>query len=343
LAQARIDPPAPTGPALETLARAALNASVAAQVVVDRESQLVMANTRAHHLFGVSASDVGRAIQDLELSYRPLELRSHIDEAMRERRQVWVRDISWKRAQDEVLSLDVQFVPLTDDTGNLLGTAVVFNDVTHYRHLQKELEFTNRQLETAYEELQSTNEELETTNEELQSTVEELETTNEELQSTNEELETMNEELQSMNDELHFSNEALQDRQDEVDRLNQFMESILSSMTAGIAVVDSELKVVTWNTTAAELWGLRPDEAVGQHMLNLDIGLPVDRLRPLLKAQMAFDEGNHETVQLEAVNRRGRPVTVQVTVRRLLGPDSLAPGAIIVMNILEEGGTHSLT
>jgi DNA repair exonuclease SbcCD ATPase subunit len=74
---------------------------------------------------------------------------------------------------------------LSRDGDTLLGTTVIVEDVTEHRLLQSELEFANRQLETAYEELRSTNEELETTNEELQSTVEELETMNEELQSMN--------------------------------------------------------------------------------------------------------------------------------------------------------------
>ena len=104
------------------------------------------------------------------------------------------------------------------------------------------------QLETAYEELQSTNEELETTNEELQSTVEELETTNEELQSTNEELETMNEELQSTNDELADDQRgAAASARGELDQANGFLETILTSLRAGVVVLDPELQVQVWN------------------------------------------------------------------------------------------------
>ena len=93
--------------------------------------------------------------------------------------------------------------------GAAVGARVTFVDITRYKRLQRRLERSKRELETAYEELQSTVEELETTNEELQSTNEELETTNEELQSTNEELETMNEELQSTNEELETINDEL--------------------------------------------------------------------------------------------------------------------------------------
>ena len=314
----------------------ALLSSAQAQVVLDAGSRLALANQRASQLFGLSSRDVGRPIQDLEVSYRPLELRTPIDEAARDRRPVWVRGVSWTRRQGETLVLDIQVVPLLDETGSLLGTTVLFNDITHYRQLQGELEFANRQLETAYEELQSTNEELETTNEELQSTVEELETTNEELQSTNEELETMNEELQSMNDELHVSNEVLRERQDEVDHLNRFMSAVLGSMSAGVVVVDRELRITAWNSKAEDLWGVRADEAVGEHLLNLDIGLPVQELRPMIKRQIRGQSGADEIVTVEAVNRRGRKVEVQVTVSPLAEDGEEPGGAILVTDLLNQ-------
>src|SRR6185503_9803794 len=126
-------------------------------------------------------------------------------------------------------------------------------------------------------------EELETTNEELQSTVEELETTNEELQSTNEELETMNEELQSTNDELQSINEQLRESSMRLDSVNEFLDAILTSLQAGVVVVNNDLLAREWNDRAEDLWGVRRDEAVGQHFLNLDIGLPTDELRPLIR------------------------------------------------------------
>ncbi|WP_353511372.1 CheR family methyltransferase [Intrasporangium sp.] len=312
------------------LREAALMSSASAQLVLDSDGKLAFSNARAAHYFGLGPKDIGRPIQDLEVSYRPIELRTPISQAVRERRTVWVRGVPWARAESEPLSFDLQFIPLVDELGNLLGSTVIFNDVTHYRQLQQELEHANRSLETAYEELQSTNEELETTNEELQSTVEELETTNEELQSTNEELETMNEELQSMNDELHITNEALRERQDEVDHLNGFMAAVLDSMSAGVAVVDKDLRITAWNAKAQDLWGVRTEEAVGEHLLTLDIGLPLQQLRPILRRQLA-DGSNKggESIRVNAVNRRGKPVEVHVIASRLAGAGAGSSGAIL--------------
>ena len=184
--------------------------------------------------------------------------------------------------------------------------SISFTDVTRFRQLRVEVETANRQLELAYEELQSTNEELETTNEELQSTVEELETTNEELQSTNEELETMNEELQSANDEMQTTNEELRDRSIEITNLNAFMQSILGSLEAAVVVLDRDLVVQIWTRQAHEFWGLRAEETVGRHMLNIDSGLPTAELHPWLRAVITGQQTAIVGRQVRAVNRRGR-------------------------------------
>ncbi|WP_380160875.1 CheR family methyltransferase [Kineococcus sp. R86509] len=311
----------------DVLRSAALAASPVAQLVLDADGRVVTSNQRADLSFGLSAADVGRPFQDLEVSYRPLELRSAVEEAHAHRRTVWIRDVEWSRARQDVQWVDVQVVPLVGPQGATLGTAVSFVEVTRTHRLQVELEATHRQLETAYEELQSTNEELETTNEELQSTVEELETTNEELHSTNEELETMNEELQSMNDELQIFNTQLRDRTDEVDALNSYMESVFASLQVGVAVVGADLGVRIWNSWAADLWGVRSDEVVGAHLLTLDIGLPLERIGPAVRAAVA--DGVSSTLLVPSVNRRGRPVTVQVTVSSLQGEGDA--GAVVIM------------
>jgi two-component system CheB/CheR fusion protein len=320
---------------------ALLNSPVA-HVVVDRSGMLAAANHRADALFGIGPRDLGRPFQDLELSYRPLELRSHLEQALAERRPRVLRDVEWVRGSGEPMYLEVQVVPLLDGSPDgAYGVSVFFTDVTAHRRLQVELEFANRQLETAYEELHSTNEELETTNEELQSTVEELETTNEELQSTNEELQTMNEELQSMNDELHASNEELRLRTLEVSDINLFMESVLAGLRGAVVVVDREQRVLVWNRQAEDLWGVRREEALGRHLLSLDIGLPLEQLTPVLREVLSGrvpqdgDGLGHPAppqLRLTALNRRGRSVNVRVSTTPLLRDGADVTGAIVLVD-----------
>jgi two-component system CheB/CheR fusion protein len=319
----RIDPPE-----MEALRNEAMLASPLPHVVVTADGFLAQANRQAEVLFGVSRRDVGRPFYDLDVSYRPLELRPTIEQAKTDRRTVRVSGVTYARGA-EITQFDVQVSPLVGVDSQLLGVGVTFDDVTDCKRLQDELEKANRQLETAYEELQSTNGELETTNEELQSTVEELETTNEELQSTNEELETTNEELQSINDELHTINDELQDRTGELDRTNVFLETILTSLSAGVVVLDPDLHVQVWNRQAQELWGLRAEEAVGRHFLNLDIGLPTDHLRPMIRGILS-DGDRPAELSVTAVNRRGRIIDVRVWAKALHNTDTTI-GVIITM------------
>src|SRR5690349_11712405 len=189
----------PEPPGLDVLRNEALLAAPLAQVVITSDGLVALVNRQAEQLFGVSAHDVGRPFHDLEVSYRPLELRRHIDQAQAERRTVRLTDVALNRG-GAVSNLENQVSPLVNGSSEVVGATVAFHDVTDFRRLQDELEQANRQLETAYEELQSTNEELETTNEELQST---------------------NDELQTINDEF-------QDRTGELDAANGFLETILT-------------------------------------------------------------------------------------------------------------------
>jgi two-component system, chemotaxis family, CheB/CheR fusion protein len=318
---------------------AALDTSANAQLIIDAHGSLVFANQHARRLFGLSAKDIPRPLQDLKISYRPLELRSVIDQVSISRRAVAIREVEWLFAPDEVRWLDVHVAPLTEPGGAaLLGVSVSFIDVSVGRRLRADLEQARHEIETAYEELQSTNEELETTNEELQSTVEELETTNQELQSTNEELETMNEELQSVNEELQGTNDEIRARSEEVNDLNGFLESILTSLRAAVVVVDADLKVLVWNERAEDMWGLREEEARGKHILGLDVGLPIERLKQPMRSALTDGDG-HGSLKLEAINRRGRPIEVQITTTPLRTRTKAVKGVILVIEDGERQGT----
>jgi two-component system CheB/CheR fusion protein len=323
----------PTDDALAQLAADALirdagfEAVPVAQIVVDRDGTLSLANLQARAFFALTPRDIGRPFKDLEVSFRPVELRSRIEQVYAERHIISLRDVEWRSGSD-LRYVDVQIAPLIASTGAVVGAGVTFTEVTRYRRLQQALEDSKREMETAYEELQSTVEELETTNEELQSTNEELETTNEELQSTNEELETMNEELQSTNEELETMNDELNDRGLDLNEANAFLEAVLASLQAGVIVVDQDFVVTAWNESARDLWGLRQDEAVGKHLITLDIGLPVDDLSKPMRETISTGIGRH--LELAAVNRRGREVRSSVSLMPLVGDDGEARGLIVL-------------
>jgi two-component system CheB/CheR fusion protein len=321
----------PRVPVLETpnpdeppdLGDAAFEHAPTAQVVVDEQNRVAGINQAARTLFSLRHRDVGRQLQDLELSYRPLELRSLIDEVRADRHAVVRREVHWQKGNEKARALDVQVDPLTLPGERFAGVIVTYIDATEHRALEQDLERAKRELETAYEELQSTVEELETTNEELQSTNEELETTNEELQSTNEELETMNDELR--------------ERTDETLQANSFLGSVLSSIQQGVVVVDRTLRIVAWSRRVTDLWGLRDDEVEGEHLLNLDIGIPVQRLRDPIRRVLAGTEA--EPIELDGHDRRGKPVHVRVAFAALDNrPGAEEPDGAILLVSAERSG-----
>jgi two-component system CheB/CheR fusion protein len=338
--------PRPAGPTVEVRERvreAAADTVPVAQVLIDAEDRVVAINHEARALFGIGVGDIGRPLHDLRLSYLPAELRSSIDEIKREPNAVDLGEVGWATPGGETRKLSVRLVPLLAN-GTVEGISIVFVDVTAIEELRQalvsvrneaetafeELQSTSEELETTNEELQSTNEELETTNEELQSTNEELETTNEELQSTNEELETTNEELQSTNEELATVNEQLRERTVEAVSVNTFLQGILATLPSSVIVVDRELQVQLWNHQSEELWGLRADEVTGKHLLNLDIGLPVDQLKDPVRECLS-DGSADGAVELEAVNRRGRAIDVRVSLRPLHTAKGVA-GVIVLLD-----------
>jgi len=85
---------------------------------------------------------------------------------------------------------------------------------------------------------------------------------------------------------------------------------------------------------AEDLWGLRQDEAIGQHLLALDIGLPLEHLQPTLKAVLAAQPGAE--VELAAVNRRGKSVRVRVGATPLAEGRAEPTGSVLVMHLLSD-------
>ncbi|HEY7619333.1 MAG TPA: CheR family methyltransferase [Solirubrobacteraceae bacterium] len=318
-----------TGELTSAVRESAVDTAPVAQIALDADANVVLVNQHARTLFALSTADVGRPLKDLELSYRPVELRANLEMAHAERRTIALSHVSMTVSGGEARELEVHIIPLYAGE-RLLGTSITYADVTVQRRLQNELEGSKRELENAYEELQSTVEELETTNEELQSTNEELETTNEELQSTNEELETMNEELQSTNEELETINDELRQRTLELNEVNAFLEAILTSMGVAVAVLDSNLTVQVWNAYSVDLWGVRMDEAEGENLLDLDLGLKVDELADPLRE--VIGDGRHRVeLMLEATNRRGRAIDCRVVVLPLSVDGDEVSGAILLM------------
>ena len=147
--------------------------------------------------------------------------------------------------------------------------------------LRRELARLQMSLRAAIEEQECTNGELQSANEEVQAA-------NEELQSINEELEVSREQLQSSNDQLLSVNEDLLNRSIELHALNAELASLLASAQIAIVLVDTELRIKHFTSSA-------------QHMFNL---IPADVGRPLQDLSLVFS-GTDLHAQLRDVIESG--------------------------------------
>jgi two-component system, chemotaxis family, CheB/CheR fusion protein len=94
------------------------------------------------------------------------------------------------------------------------------------------------------------------------------------------------------------------------------------------------VRATAWNPGAEQLWGLRPEEVQGQHLMNLDIGLPTAQLRLPLRQALSDGVASSE-VFLDARNRRGELLRCKVLCSSF-HVNGVTQGAILLM---EEAGS----
>ena len=117
----------------------------------------------------------------------------------------------------------------------------------------------------------------------------------------------------------------------ELNQTNTFLNSILGSLRVGVAVADEKLEVRAWNAKAEDLWGVRASEVHGKSIFNLDIGLPIEKMTTTLRACLAEEKHDENTV-LAAIDRRGNAIHCRVTCRSFAS----APGERGVILFMEE-------
>jgi two-component system CheB/CheR fusion protein len=337
-------PPPEGSPLKAALVAADPTESVVAELLVDPDGLLTGANDSARALFGIGPDDMRRPLAELRLAFEPLELASHVGRAFAEHMSHRVGAATYDALDGSALDLEVWVLPIFDENESVLGAAVTFADIGSTIQLRESFRHVHEELETAYEELQSTNEELVTSNEELQSSYEELETSNEELQSANEELETTNEELRSSNEELETTylelkstsdavarlNESLVDTNLELRRFSSLHREVMDHFPSAIIVLNAQLLVEEWNLAAAELWGLREDDVVGEPFFALEFGLALGTLQEAVRASRGAGAAP-SSLEVSATDRSGLPFVCRVRVMPIAGREP-ATSAMLVMD-----------
>ncbi|MEB3123950.1 MAG: CheR family methyltransferase [Snowella sp.] len=301
----------------------AFESALNAQIIIDKDGDLVRTNRLARSLFNLSLTDVGANFYNLGISRYPIELRPLIEQVYQEKKALNIKETPYQVNDANTKYFDIQINPLTQMDENLIGVNITLEDITESWALRNQVEQMNQQLK-------ETNEELKISNIQLQSTNEELETTNEEIQSYNEELETINEELQSTNSELQNVNEEVRLKTESYNQVTDFLEAILLSLRGAIIVIDRELKILAWSAKSEEMWGLRTEEVQDECLFNLDFGLPLEQIREPINHCLNEDQTQQDFV-ISAVNRRGKTFDCRLSIDALWNINKEKFGVIIIM------------
>ena len=138
------------------------------------------------------------------------------------------------------------------------------DDLPKVAELERELDATRKELQSAIQDLEIANEEQKAINQEAMSA-------NEEFQSTNEELMTSREELQSLNEELTALNSQLQETLERQRSTANDLQNILDSSGVATLFLDSALNIRFFTPAAKSLF----------RVIATDIGRPLADLTPL--------------------------------------------------------------
>ena len=149
------------------------------------------------------------------------------------------------------------------------------DDLSRIAELERELDATRKELQSAIHELEIANEEQKAINQEAMSA-------NEEFQSTNEELMTSREELQSLNEELTALNSQLQETLERQRSTSNDLQNILDSSGVATLFLDSELNIRFFTPAAKPLF----------RVIATDIGRPLtDLARRISDTSLLADAG----------------------------------------------------
>ena len=158
----------------------AFETSPCAQLAIDSNNCLIVANKQANALFGLTFNDVGRPLRSLKPG-QLFGLYTAIKQLHKDSLPVILKNVEWI-APNETIFFDIFLNPVFNLEGHLLGINLIFKDVTSNQQLQKILEQANLELTRVSQTLEETQARLDSTHAELKSTQKELETVYEEMQ-----------------------------------------------------------------------------------------------------------------------------------------------------------------
>ncbi len=194
--------------------------------------------------------------------------------------------------------------------------------VPRVAELERELDATRKELQSAIHDLEIANEEQKAINQEAMSA-------NEEFQSTNEELMTSREELQSLNEELTALNSQLQETLERQRNTSNDLQNILDSSGVATLFLDGALNIRFFTPAAKSLFSV----------IATDIGRPLADLTPLAADRDLLGDARTVLTSLAPLGREIEADGGSCYVRRILPyrtQDNRVDGVVITFADISE-------
>lgn len=121
--------------------------------------------------------------------------------------------------------------------------------------------------------------------------------------------------------------QSLEQKASQVERLKDFSESIIDSLKIGVATVDRESRVESWNPPLEELLDVRRNEAMGRKLYEL---LPGDLAAEIASRSI---DGHVSGIYKFPLNARGgRRLVLNVSIAPLVGKNGARLGRLILLD-----------
>ena len=131
----------------------------------------------------------------------------------------------------------------------------------------------------------------------------------------------------------------LQLKAKELDRMHQFSESIIESLSDGLVVLDPDDQVLRWNARMERLYGVSRDAAVGQKLTTLfdqPFSLQMRQARERTPAGAVFYRVPLLSRHVDGDPETRRRVLVNVATAPLLTPDGNISGMMVILEDITE-------
>ncbi|MDQ6735822.1 MAG: PAS domain-containing protein [Nitrospirota bacterium] len=99
-------------------------------LVVDLEGNVALVNDQTRAAFNLTSDDIGRPFRNLEISYRPMELRGPLEQAFAGQKMVRVPNAERPAPDPATQQFEVEIVPLMEDGRTIVGASLTFRDVS---------------------------------------------------------------------------------------------------------------------------------------------------------------------------------------------------------------------